>query len=147
MRSTLAALITSLLLVPACGGSGSDDPDAFVIADASAHPDAPETNDGRDNQCPGSAGFDQVDEVDQISFGISAVSWTAQPEATAYELARSTEPTMSDCTLFPSTNASLTETSTPPPEVTWHYLVRAVAPNAGDWGVDSGGSKRLPDCQ
>lgn len=124
----------------ACAGDCDD-------GNAATGPGAVEVNDGADNQCPGDDGFGQVDEVASLTVGLPTVDWDDQAGATGYELARGTDPSFADlCTIFAAAGSSFDDVASPPADVVWFYLVRAAAPNAGDWGVDSGGSARAVSC-
>ena len=51
-------------------------------ADGAVHPGAPEINDGLDNQCPGDAGYGQIDELEgALTVAADEVCWDPQPGA------------------------------------------------------------------
>jgi len=108
---------------------------------------SPEVNDGVDNQCPGQAGFELVDEIsgrsgfrtpgDDFQF-----SCDPQIGATAYEFVWSSTPTLSSgCTLV-GTSAAMASIPNPPSGACFHVLVRSSAPRVGSWGADSSGNQR-----
>jgi hypothetical protein len=142
--------------VDSCDGSvpaGYADNDSDCDdASAAVHPDAPEINDGIDNQCAGGDGFGVVDEISGIS-GFSTAgsktrfSWVLQSGATSYSVVRSTTRSFSSgCTVFTSTGAFITDTTLPAPGAVLHYLVRPNAPHKGSWGQKSDGSPRVGGC-
>jgi hypothetical protein len=121
--------------------------------DPSTFPEAPETNDGKDNQCPGDPGHGLVDEIsgevvvrkqeDQIEF-----CWPEQAGAVSYEVARSEDPSFSGvCTRVVISGSCHTEAGGAPPEGSSYVLLRAVEPFAGSWGRGSDGGERLLSCQ
>ena len=109
-------------------------------ANAAVHPNAPEINDGLDNQCNGGAGFGVTDEISGVSGFTTAgdktrFSWIPQSGATSYSVVRSpTRSFSSGCTLFTSTTTFVTDAALPAPGAVFHYLVRPNAPNSGSWG-------------
>ena len=111
------------------------------------YPNAPEINDGIDQQCPGDVGYGAIDEVSGVSGFINPTTfcWEAQSGATAYEVVRSSFPDFSaDCTSFPPSGTCITDTGAPPFGAGYYYIVRAVAPLVGSWGLDSNGNERMP---
>jgi hypothetical protein len=132
--------------IPECGLSDCDD------ADPHTYPHAIEFNDGKDNQCPGDPGFGIVDEVDgTLGFATpgdkTALSWPAQGGAAAYEVARSSDPTlMADCTTFPTATPSIADAASPPAQSAFYYIVRSTAPHTGSWGRTSAGTERSTVC-
>jgi N-acetylneuraminic acid mutarotase len=119
-------------------------------SNASVHNDAPEINDGIDNQCPGDIGFGAVDEISGgFNFaGDGWISWPAQEGATQYQLARSAAADFSvDCVIEATANTGYDISSIPDPGTCRHYLVRAQAPNQGSWGLRSDGTERSLDCE
>ena len=113
---------------------------------------AQEINDGLDNQCPGDHGHGLVDEIAGVCGFFDAqdknrISWPAQPGATDYEVARSTDPQFgADCLTY-VTSATYWDDGTPVPvDSCFHYLVRATQPNLGSWGANSVGVERTPAC-
>jgi hypothetical protein len=120
--------------------------------DSTVYPEAPEINDGIDNQCLGDPGYGMVDDIEGNS-GFNNLSdktkysWQAQPNATGYEVARSTYKNFSqNCTKFITSNTYINDSEIPAAGVTFYYLVRATAPNAGSWGQDSSGTERTVSC-
>jgi len=115
-------------------------------------PGAPEVNDGLDNQCPGDAGFLLIDEIDGVTGFFdpqskTEVSWTGQPGATQYEVARSaTHDFSTGCVRVLRSGTAWSDNEEPPPGRSFFYLVRATAPNVGSWGADSTGAERTGVC-
>jgi hypothetical protein len=130
---------------PLCVGDCDDE-------DPTTYPDAPEINDGKDNQCPGDPGHGLVDEVERCGFedpqDRTAFSWTPQPGATLYEVALSTTPSFSapDCTTWTEQESGTTLSDDPPQGQVSYILVRTVQPNVGSWGADSAGVERTVAC-
>lgn len=122
--------------------------------DSSVYPDAPEKNDGKDNQCPGDLGFGVVDEISGlIGFynptNKNLLSWPAQIGAVSYDVVRgSTQDFSVGCALVTLTPGVLTyNTSGPlPPGQVRFFLVRAKSPNVGSWGQDSANVERNIPC-
>jgi hypothetical protein len=116
--------------------------------DSRRYPAAVEINDGIDNQCPGAQGSGLVDEiVAQSGFrnlsDRNEFSWFAQPGGTAYEVARSDQPDFSaGCWLNTTSLNYWVDTEVPADGAVFHYLVRAVSPNAGSWGTNHLGVER-----
>jgi formate-dependent nitrite reductase cytochrome c552 subunit len=113
---------------------------------------APEINDGLDNQCPGDPGYGVTDETSGNS-GFhnpddkNEYSWPAQPGATLYEVARSTDSLFSfGCVIMTTSDALWVDPESPSTGGTFHYLNHPVAPNAGSWGQDSTGAERTDVC-
>jgi len=112
-------------------------------------PDAPEVNDGADNQCPGEYGHGLVDEITGVCGFHNAsdrdeFSWPAQTGATEYMVARSTSPDFwPQCLLFPTTDTFWSDGETPAQNECFFYLVQAWMPNWGSWGTDSLGNERF----
>jgi len=129
------------------GSSCALDCDDF---DPVTFPGAPETNDGRDNQCPGDPGFGIVDEVSgSLAFpsGAGTLCWPVQAGVTAYEVLRAVNGTMTaGCTIATSSSSCFTDSTSPPPRGLMAYLVRALAPRGGSWGVSSDGVERSAFC-
>ncbi len=113
----------------------------------SVFPAAPERNDGVDNQCPGDHGFGLIDDIsDSLSFPISSdkthLFWTAQPDATGYQVIRANEPrALGDCTCVPASTADLLDSSIPTAGSAFFYIVRASSPSKGSWGTGSAGER------
>ncbi len=114
------------------------------------YPNAPEINDGIDNQCPGDPGYGMIDELgnsgsvaaDKVTF-----SWAAQQNATSYELARSTTPDFSvSCASFAASSPTFQDLLIPKMHVILYYIVRAMAPHVGSWGKTSAGTERTTSC-
>ncbi len=117
--------------------------------DGAVYPGAPEINDGQDNQCPGDAGYGQVDEVGGLAVFTDATTfcWSAQTGAGSYQVARSSARSFAGCSTLVSTAETCASDATVPAiRQVFHYLVRAQAPYAGSWGVNSGGAERLLTC-
>jgi hypothetical protein len=127
-------------------GTDCDDTNAAI------HPNAPESNDGMDNQCPGDAGYGVIDEISGPS-GFSTLgdktrfSWDAQGSATSYDVVRSPTPDFSSgCTEFSSSQPFVIDAELPPDESRFYYLVRPSAPHVGSWGQNSDGTPRAVSC-
>jgi len=140
---------------PTCTTDCTDaDGDGFCVpvdcddANANTYPDAPEINDGEDNQCPGDAGYGVSDEVAGFDFGDpTMICWPAQAAATQYEVARSDDPTFAvNCTLTVTASTCVTDPDEPPNGSVFDYLVRSIAPLVGSWGQDSSGAERTNVC-
>ena len=105
-----------------------------------------------DNQCLGDTGDGLVDELLTDSGfhnpgNADEYSWTVQPGATEYQVARSDVPDFSGaCVLF--TTSATFHVDTPDPALggIFYYLSRALAPNAGSWGANSAGANRPVLC-
>jgi hypothetical protein len=121
-------------------------------AAAATYPGAVETNDGLDNQCPGEAGYGIVDETSgDSSFhdpsSKAEYSWTAQPGAASYEVARSSSAGFgADCARWETATTSIIDASDPPPGNVFFYLNRPLTPFAGSWGQTTSGSQRSGAC-
>ncbi len=120
--------------------------------DPSIFPDAPEVNDGLDNQCPGDLGYGLIDETSGNSgfhnpSDRNEYSWPPQAGATLYETARSDGPGFSlGCVVISTATTFLVDLDQPDPGQAFFYLNHAVAPNVGSWGQDSAGVERLNVC-
>ena len=119
---------------------------------AATHPNALEVNDGRDNQCPGQAGYGSIDEIASDS-GFNDVAdptrfcWTPQAGATGYTVFRSPSAHLSaPCASFATTPACWNDPGIPAAGQAFHYLVRAASPHTGSWGQSSSGSELVPAC-
>ena len=116
-------------------------------SDAATYPEAPETNDGIDNQCPGDSGHGLIDEISGLSrfTNPTVLSWDAQADAVQYEVVRAGAPAFGeDCvTSSPAQSSSFDPEQ---PDTTFHYLVRALAPFTGSWGEDSTSTERTEIC-
>jgi putative metal-binding protein len=125
-----------------CGGTDCDD------AHAAVHPDAPEINDGLDNQCPGDFGYGSIDEISGLSgFTIpgdpTQFCWAAQAGATEYAVVRSADPTFSrGCVRQYRPTVCWNDDMDPSIGSVFYYLVRSSAPYTGSWGKDSSGRER-----
>ena len=102
-----------------------------------------EVNDGLDNQCPGQPGFGLIDEVEGVLLFLNPaapgeLSWSPpQFGATSYRVARSTMSNFSNgCTSFIPLGAVLNDVEEPAPGQGFHYLVQALTPNTGSFGVN-----------
>jgi hypothetical protein len=128
-----------------CQGDCDDDA-------AATHPGAAETNDGLDNQCPGEPGYGVADETSGISGFLgpsnkTAYSWTEQPGATSYEVARSSGAEFSsDCARWETATTSIIDAADPPPGVAFFYLNRPLMPFPGSWGQTASGAERAGLC-
>ncbi len=111
--------------------------------DSNTYPGAPEVNDGKDNQCSNDDGFGSIDEVTgnsefTISSGNHKFCWAPQTGAATYQVARSTKSDFSEgCMVFETSESCYTDQASPPRGGAFHYLVRALTPLAGSWGVSS----------
>ena len=117
-------------------------------ADASTYPNAPEVNDGLDNQCAGEPGHGLIDELSgKLGFFTSAskayLTWPPQFDATSYEVVRATSPDFaSGCTPFVSSDAFIVDEEVPAGGGRFYYLARPLAPHAGSFGIRSDGTPR-----
>jgi len=125
------------------GGDACD----CAVTDPDIYPDAPEINDGTDNQCPGDYGYGMADETSGNSgfhdpANRNAYSWTAQSGATSYEVVRSAIPDFSGGCASDVTGATLwVDLTEPGPYGLLAYLNRPLAPNVGSWGPGSAGER------
>ncbi|MCP3980712.1 MAG: hypothetical protein GY716_15520, partial [bacterium] len=116
--------------------------------DPDTYPDAPEVNDGLDNQCPGDVGHGVIDETSgdcgfHWPHEPGAYSWPAQEEATLYRAARFADPVnFSSCVDAETTAPAWNDDSTPVPDELYYYLNRAVTPHEGSWGETSAQEER-----
>ena len=116
------------------------------------HTGAIETNDGLDNQCPGEAGYGSIDETSGVSSfhnpsDKNEYSWTAQPGAATYEVARSSSSDFStDCARWETAATSVIDPANPPQGTAFFYLNRPLTPFAGSWGQTTSGSERSGLC-
>ena len=151
---------------PSLAGSNEADDDGDGLSecagdcgdfDDSTYPGATEVNDGADNQCEGDTGFELVDEISgECGFAdgdnTGLLCWTPQTGAVSYTVLRSDTPLFDlACADFTVSGSScLTDSSAPPPDAVWFYLVRAETPNQGSWGANSSEIERsvscLPEC-
>ena len=118
-------------------------------SDPSVHNGAPEINDGIDNQCPGDHGYGAVDEIsgEIACTGEGSLSWVPQEGATLYQVARSSAPDFaSDCVTETTASTTYDTAADPDPASCWYYLVRALAPNEGSWGLNAHGGERVVTC-
>jgi hypothetical protein len=129
-----------------CGGDDCDD------LHGTTYPNAPEVNDGRDNQCPGNPGFGVIDEVSGAAGFTDPANenrfcWAAQTGATSYQVARSTRADFTtDCVTATVTDTCLVDPFVPPLGQGYFYLVRALTPAVGSWGQRSSGSEITVPC-
>jgi len=135
---------------PDTDGDGVSDGADCAPLDASTYTGAPEVNDGQDNQCPGDPGFGVVDEISGTSYYETSFCWPAQPLATEYEVVKSGAPDFSSvCMTFTTISSCISDPSPTAVGNAAYYLVRALSPSVGSWGVNSFGSERtvgpLPD--
>ncbi|MCP3993705.1 MAG: hypothetical protein GY722_01370, partial [bacterium] len=106
-------------------------------------PGGGEVNDGLDNQCPGEGGYGQIDEIEYWD----GLSWTAQSGATNYQVARSIAPDFpAGAVCFQIPVSEISDPTWPDPNVCLYYLVRALEPHAGSWGVDCTPAERTVSC-
>jgi hypothetical protein len=144
----------------ALGHSVDDDGDGYSECDGdcndqdwATYPDAPERNDGQDNQCPGDTGYGLIDEISGLAGffnpgDTTEYSWPAQPGATLYGAARSGVSDFShDCTTITTDVPLIIDPAVPPSGSVFFYLVRSLLPFAGSWGMDSAGSERDFVCE
>jgi hypothetical protein len=121
-------------------------------ADPAVFPGAPEINDGKDNQCPGDAGYGLIDEISSHAGFLTpgdktAYSWPAQSGATAYEVARADSSDFSSgCQSNQTSTPSWIDAAVPTSGKAFYYLVRAVTPFTGTWGKRSSGAQRTVSC-
>jgi hypothetical protein len=121
-------------------------------SDAMTRPGAVEVNDGKDNQCPGFAGYGAIDEISGTAGFLTPdknqFSWPAQQGATQYQVARAANRIFSSgCFAFPVTqNTSMTDTEALPSGEVRYYLVRAFQPHKGSWGQNSAGQAIVVPC-
>jgi hypothetical protein len=119
---------------------------------AATYPGAMETNDGLDNQCPGEPGYGSIDETSGVSsfhnpLDKNEYSWTAQPGAATYEVARSSSADFStDCARWETAATSWIDSTSPPQGSVFFYLNRPLTPFAGSWGRMSSGAERSGPC-
>ncbi|HEX5045130.1 MAG TPA: hypothetical protein VFV75_19705 [Candidatus Polarisedimenticolaceae bacterium] len=120
--------------------------------DDTIYTNAPEINDGRDNQCPGNPGYGSIDEVSGLSGFYhpgdkNKFTWHSQNGASGYDVARSHAPQFTGaCTTWETPLGSFTDAEDPPPNATFYYLVHAAAPHAGSWGTGVQDAERTVDC-
>jgi hypothetical protein len=119
-------------------------------ANPSVHPGSQEINDGIDNQCPNETGFGVIDELDDsgsVAADKMTLSWSAQQNATSYQLARSTTPDFtSACSSWTATLPLFQDPEFPAQGTAFYYVARAAAPFPGSWGRTSLGTERTPSC-
>ena len=127
-----------------CPGGAREDCDPV---NSSVHPGAVEINDGRDNQCPGDAGYGLVDELaDDLAFSDPVdhdrFCWGAQSGAVEYEVIRSASAAFAGpCTRSTTGSPCWTDAEDPAPDAGFFYLSRASLPHAGSWGAASSGER------
>jgi len=142
--------------VPDCNDADDDGDGWLDIQDCESenpdiYPDAPEINDGLDNQCPGEPGAGLVDELSGIilfdnPLDRSDLSWSAQPFAATYEVARSESDQFTTCSLYLTPIPFWSDPTLPAPGGAWYYLVRSYAPYIGSWGEKSNLVERTGVC-
>ena len=119
---------------------------------AATHPGAIEVNDGADNDCDGFGGFGAIDEISGASgFNTPAdrerYSWSPQPGASIYEVARSGQASFDSCLTLDATDLDFVIDATVPAEgEAFYYLVRPATPFLGSWGLDATGQERIAAC-
>jgi hypothetical protein len=131
----------------ACGGRDCED------TVAATYPEAPETNDTLDNQCPGDPGYGVVDEISGVCAfpnpaDATEFSWPPQSLAVSYDVARSTVADFSaDCVLLlATTDPYIHDPESPGAGQVLYYLVRPLSAHLGSWGQRSSGAERLFSC-
>jgi len=136
------------------------DQDIFGVdcddADPLVYSDAPEVNDGLDQQCPGDPGFGLIDEIPGLaSFGQGPDNtvdreqfhWFPQTGARLYQVVRSDRADFTSvCTLVTTPDRYWVDPDPPPPGQVQFYMTRAFTPHAGSWGVDSEELERTLSC-
>jgi hypothetical protein len=133
------------------GGFVSNDTDCND-ANAFTYPNAPEINDGIDNQCVGNTGFGVADEISGVSGFFTPddptrFSWPPQSGAISYHVLRSTTRDFSsDCSWLSTDGPAVIDVEIPIPETVFFYLVRPSAPLVGSWGQRHDGSPRVGGC-
>ena len=78
-----------------------------------------------------------------------SATYPGAPEsgATSYEIVRSIDLSFdSGCTVSLSATGTHTDSVSPPIGEIQFYLVRAIAPGTGSWGVDGSGADRALSC-
>ncbi len=128
--------------LPTDGTNGCDCDDTNV----NTYPDAPEVNDGVDNQCSGDQGHGTDDEISGPPTG-DPPAWPPQAGCGQYGIIQSFTPDFSTGCVTQVTGTPISA-STPPPasgEVVF-YLIQALSPNVGSFGTSSDGMERFPDC-
>jgi hypothetical protein len=131
-------------------GDGAGDVCDCAPTDPTIFPNAPETNDGIDNQCPGDLDFGSVDELSgTIGFfdptNKHVLSWPAQPGATNYVLGRSFSGPDSNPGVFCGFSSFTTTsvvTTTPGLGFIQFYIAGAWNPHRGSLGRTSDGAER-----
>jgi hypothetical protein len=117
------------------------------------YPGAGEVNDGKDNQCAGDPGFGLTDEITgQAQFDhpidSNAFCWPMQPLAVQYEASRSNAPNQPiNCLRVFTAGTCWSDSSLPPPDGVFFYLVRALCQYTGSLGADSTGVERVWGCE
>jgi len=145
--------------VAALGFTGEPAQCAFGVGDCdpgdgSTYPGAPEVNDGLDNQCPGDLGFGALDEITgTFTFtnpdNTETLCWPPQQGATEYEAVRSFDPLFpaGTCAIVTTSGTCVVDTLPPGTGQVLYYLVHAIAPNEGSYGLDSDGVERTGICE
>jgi hypothetical protein len=78
---------------------------------------------------------------------LSTFAWPEQRHTAGYEVARGVSVRFkTDCVIFETSAARITDTSKPLRGSALYYLVRASLPLGGSWGRNSGGKERFPVC-
>jgi len=140
--------------INACSFDALENPTGGDCGDTNStvYPGAPEINDGLNNQCPGDAGFGQVDEVSGVTRfndpnDKNTFCWPQQAGATGYEVVRSDSPRFdTGCAGTTTAETCWSPLGDPGAGQTYYYVVRAVSPHVGSWGADSGGVERTILC-
>lgn len=116
---------------------------------ASTYPDAPEANDGLDNQCPGDFGYGLIDEIDGLAVFVEKTEfcWDLQPGATEYAVRTSSDPGFATtCVFTTSADGCATIVDPESPGALVFVLVRATTPHPGSWGRGIAGLERMVTC-
>ena len=131
---------------PVIGGGDCDD------AEDKTYPGAPESNDAKDNQCPGDPGYGVTDETSGDSgfhnpADATEYSWVTQTGATSTQVVRSSLRDFSGgCTTWTTSGTQVNDPDLPPASMPFYYLNRPLTPHVGSWGQDSAGVERTAIC-
>jgi hypothetical protein len=121
-------------------------------SDSSTYPGAPETNDGKDNQCAGDFGYGLIDETSGNSGfhtpGIkSDYSWPPQSGVASYEVVRADSPDFTlGCLAGETATPEWSDAAIPESGKVFFYLNRPLAPFGGSFGARSSGVQRTVSC-
>lgn len=116
--------------------------------DSNTYPGAQETNDGADNNCPGDPGFGLADELTGLRFeSKTQIVFDFQSFAGSYQVVRALETSFTaGCKTYNSNTAAVSDNDPILPTRLYHYLARALTPNAGSLGASSAGVERTAVC-